>query len=71
MSITNIDELESRESFRQYLQGRMSITRWSRAELARRSGVSAESLKKYFAGECQPGKGSARKVRAAFEMVGL
>lgn len=67
----DLETLERRESFRQYLQTKMCLTRWTRRELSRRSGVSEDALSKYFAGEQTPNARSAKRIREAFELVGL
>lgn len=69
--INNVECFERRESIRQYLVANMAISRWSRRELARRSGVSEEMLGRYFAGSSTPGERNWGRIREAFEAVGL
>ena len=65
------ETLEKRETFKEWLCGRLAIVRWSRAELARRTGIHKDTISGYIHGVTTVSAYNEKKIQEAFEMVGL
>lgn len=65
------ETLEKRHNFRDWLLGKLSVVRWSRAELSRRSGVHPKTISSYIAGASTISDYNYERISQAFEMVGV